>query len=182
MTVTCGGGHLTVWFSFDVDASCFLGKKNHHTTMSYTPSCQAGNWNGSYELLGKTVFLLEGTVAPKIKLPLTPCAIYSSRLFGFELACFGEFSSRDVCLLLNIKELNGTWLVVLKAPKSCIQKTIAKRPLPVFMTWLPIIYKFGVSSFMEKHVFLFTEKHCISVQKKVFLIMDKVVHACDNVA
>lgn len=30
--------------------------------------------------------------------------------------------------------------------------------------------------------FLFTEKHCISVQKKVFLITDKVVRACDNVA
>ena len=45
-----------------------------------------------------------------------PCSAFDlSRLFWCELPSFGDIGVRGVCLLLNITELDGTRLVVLKA-------------------------------------------------------------------
>lgn len=47
---------------------------------------------------------------------LTCKAVYPSRLFW----SFGDMNSRDVGLLLNIMNLYGTLLLVLKTPKNYI--------------------------------------------------------------
>lgn len=66
---------------------------------------------------------LKGQFTPKWKihiLPVTCSAIYQSRLFWCELPNVRDISCRDVCLLWNIVELDGTQLVVLKVPKRYI--------------------------------------------------------------
>ena len=57
-------------------------------------------------------------------------SICLSRLFWCELLSFGNSSSRDVCHLLNIVELDSTWLVVLTAPKH---RNVCFR---IIMAWL----------------------------------------------
>ena len=62
----------------------------------------------------------KGQFSPKSKIhifPLTCSAVYQSRLFWCELPSVGDIGRRDVCLLSNIMELDGTRLVVLTEPK-----------------------------------------------------------------
>ena len=64
---------------------------------------------------------LKGIVHSKTCIvPLTCSAIYQSRLFWCELQSVGDIGRRDVFLLFNIMELDGTRLEVLKAPKNYI--------------------------------------------------------------
>lgn len=61
---------------------------------------------------------LKGTVHPKIKryiFSLYLLLLFFFLFFFFFLPCFGGTGHRDVCLLCNIREQNGTQLVTLKA-------------------------------------------------------------------
>ena len=72
---------------------------------------------------GSVFVKIKGTVNPKIKkikFPLLPVALFIHLdSFGVsEWPSFGDISCREVCILLNMMELNGTRLVLLKAPKE----------------------------------------------------------------
>ena len=66
----------------------------------------------------------------------TCTAVHPSILFQCELQSFGAISHRDVCLLLNIMELDGTQFVVLSAPKKYILKHQQQFVFPEIMTQL----------------------------------------------
>jgi len=68
--------------------------------------------------------------------PFTCGAIYRSRLFWCEFQSVGDISCRDVCLLTSIIELDGTQLVVLKAPEKYIWKSQQQCLSPEIMTLL----------------------------------------------
>ncbi|MDF4341209.1 hypothetical protein P3480_25735, partial [Vibrio parahaemolyticus] len=69
--------------------------------------------------ISKTEFTLKSKIHI---IPLTCSAIYQSGLFCCELQSVGDISRRDVCLLSNIIELDGTQLMVLNAPKNTFEK------------------------------------------------------------
>ena len=67
-------------------------------------------------------YCLKGQFTPKSKIHLLSIiwAVYLSRLFRSESQCFGDIGCGDVRFLLNAMEVDGTRLVVLKAPKNDI--------------------------------------------------------------
>lgn len=93
---------------------------------------------------------LKGHFTPKSKehTPLTWSAFYQSRSFWCELLSFGDKGHRDVCLVSNVMELNGTQHVVLKVPVRCLFSVIMNR-------LLKIIHKLFCEEFLAGDVFFF---------------------------
>ncbi|MDF4377384.1 hypothetical protein P3378_24580, partial [Vibrio parahaemolyticus] len=83
----------------------------------------------------------KGTVTPNSIIhifPLTCSAFYQYRLFWCELLSVGDIGCRDVCLLLNIMELDGTQLVMLKVAQNTFEQQQHQQQcvFPEIMTWL----------------------------------------------
>lgn len=108
---------------------------------------------------------LKGQFTPKSKehIPLTCSAFYQSRSFWCELLSFGDKGHRDVCLVSNVMELNGTQHVVLKVPVRCLFSVIMNR-------LLKIIHKLFREEFLAGTVFCFflrtTPDNLINTQKQ----------------
>lgn len=78
-------------------------------------------WRGSFKHIHlRTDFTILRDILwrvhPKIKIHIFP------------LTCIAKCPSRDVHLILNIMELDGTWLVSLKAPKINLKDSMATSP------------------------------------------------------
>lgn len=80
--------------------------------------------------------------------PFTCSTIYPSGLFWYKLPTFGDICYRDVCLLSDIMEPDGTRIVVLKVPKTYIWKNQQQFLFPEIMTRVMSVWLSVVSSFM----------------------------------
>jgi len=109
--------HVCMWIS----ACSVAGKVAGYSALFLSSMCQCFDFPiGSMKGCGTT---LKGQFTQKSKTYFTSYLwCYLTSFFWCELQSVGDISHRDVCLLLNIMELDGTPLLVLKMPKNTFEK------------------------------------------------------------